>query len=79
MYTSDSKFIKIYIDIHSRTKNLGNRSDEILSYIKEHNISNYIIIDDDISEFSVRLPNTYIVNSKTGLVKSDIKKVRRLI
>lgn len=68
-----------YIDVYSRTKRLGSRSEEVLDYIKSHNTTNYIIIDDDISEFSFRLPNTYIVSSKTGLVKSDIKKVRRLI
>lgn len=77
--TPQIKNLLEYINIHSRTKSLGNRSDEVISYIKEHHITNYIIIDDDISEFPVRLPKTYIVSSKTGLVKSDIKKVRKLI
>lgn len=58
--TSSWKNLKVFRNIVNRLINLGipivgqtvdkgiNRGEGILNYIKEHNIDNYIVIDDDI-------------------------------
>lgn len=67
------------ISILGRTLDLGDRSEEIKKYIETHNVGNYVIIDDDISEFkNEALPNLYIVNHKTGLTDIDINKLVKL-
>lgn len=67
------------INILGRTLDLGDRSEEIKKYIETHNVGNYVIIDDDISEFkSEALHNLYIVNHKTGLTDGDIDKLVKL-
>lgn len=69
-------FSKYNIVISGRTASLGDRKEEIKSYIKSYNITDYIVIDDDMSEFkSGLLGNTYFVNPKTGLTKQDVKKI----
>ena len=63
------------LTIKGRTKNLNNRVKEITQYILDHNIStnDYIILDDDQTEFTTPITNLYIVNNKTGLTKQDVK------
>ena len=70
-------FRKYNIDIIGRTKSLSCRAREVETYIQEHNVYNYIILDDDISEFSYKISNLYIVNYKTGLIEKDVKKLLR--
>ena len=73
-------FSKYNIKISGRTANLGDRAIEILDYIKRHNVKNYVILDDDKSEFKKGLlDNTYIVNYKTGLTKEDINRIIKTI
>lgn len=73
------KFCKYNIKIVGRTKNLGNRELEIQQYIKDNNISNYVVIDDDKTEFKNNsIGNIYFVNSKTGFIKNDIKQIIKL-
>lgn len=73
------QFSKYSIKISGRTANLGDRTLEISEYIKKHNVKRYIILDDDKSEFtSGLLPNTYIVNSRTGLTKEDVRKLVKM-
>ena len=67
-------------DIIGRTKNLGSRYDEIRDYLDRHNVSEYLILDDDKNEFpNVKDSHLYYVNSKTGLVSKDIKNILRLL
>ena len=67
------------IKISGRTGVLGDRTLEIKDYIKRHNVKNYLVLDDDKSEFkSGWLLNTYIVNYKTGLVVDDIKAIKEM-
>ena len=66
------------IKIIGRTKDLKDRYLEIHTYIKEHNIDRYIILDDDKSEFSTLDKNLYIVNFKTGLSMRDVGKIKKL-
>lgn len=69
-------FSKYNIKISGRTANLGDRAIEILDYIKKHNVKNYVILDDDKSEFKKGLlDNTYIINYKTGLTEDDVKRI----
>ena len=71
-------FSKYNIKISGRTANLGDRTIEILDYIKRYNVKNYVILDDDKSEFKRGLlDNTYIVNYRTGLTKDDIKQLSK--
>ena len=69
-------FSEHQIKISGRTADFRNRASEIKHYIQDNNITNYIILDDDITEFKgEKLDNTYIINCKTGLTEKDIKKI----
>lgn len=65
------------VDISGRTKSLGSRYFEIECYIKEYNISEYIILDDDKSEFVKSDKNLYLINYKTGLTCKDVEFLLR--
>lgn len=66
------------INIIGRTRDLGNRSSEITTYIKEHEVSKYIIIDDDESEISSELhERAYFINCRTGITHKDVKNIIR--
>lgn len=56
------------------------RQEEIEYYIRRHNISSYVVLDDDDSLFpwADRI-NLYLTDYKTGLTERDIKKIRRKI
>lgn len=73
-----NRFRQYGIKIKSRTRQLGDRTTEIKTYIHENEVDNYIILDDDESEHT-DYTNIYIVNSKTGLTKYDIKKILKLM
>lgn len=48
--------------------------------ILERHPDTYLIIDDDISEFSDRgMPGLYLVNNKTGFTKSDMKAIQKIL
>ena len=53
------------------------RGAEVLHYVKWHNVSEYIVIDDDINEFITALPKIQLVDPETGFVKIDKKKICR--
>ena len=66
-------------DIYSRTKNLNNRSEEILTYIKEHEIDKFIILDDDKSEYTKIFNENYWVNGNTGLTIKDYNRIKKFL
>ena len=61
------------LDISGRTKSLGDRYIEVDTYVKEHGITKYLILDDDKTEFSRSDKNLYLVKSKTGLTDKDVE------
>lgn len=66
-------------DIRYKTQKLGDRREEVLDFMKGKSVSNYIILDDDKSEYSsIAGLNLYLINSKTGLTDFDIIKVRKM-
>jgi hypothetical protein len=69
-----SEFTSVGIRINGVTPSLENRQTEINQFIQSHNITDYIILDDDISEFDSinRPPQLYIINNKTGLTSKDV-------
>lgn len=70
------QFDKYSIKISGRTYNLGNRANEIIKHIQEHNINAYIILDDDKNEFNgTTMKNLYIINSKKGLTSADVNNI----
>ena len=70
------RFQEYGITIKGRTGHCNDRTKEIKEYIIKYEIKQYLILDDDKSEFvSGLLPNTYIVNSRIGLTKQDVNKI----
>ena len=66
-------FDRYNISLIGRTFDLGSRCTEIKDYIIRHSISDYIIIDDDISEFKDRnFRNLLFVNHRKGLTSKDL-------
>ena len=56
-------------------KNIISYSIEIEEYIKENSVKKYLVLDDDKKEFLKGTPeHFYLVNSRTGLTKSDVEK-----
>ena len=54
------------------------RQAEVEYYIRRHNITKYLVLDDDISLFeNPKMLNLYVVNYKTGLISNDIKNIQR--
>ena len=69
-------FDKYNISLIGRTFDLGSRDVEIRDYIIRHSISDYIIIDDDISEFKDRnFRNLFFVSSRKGLTSKDLDRI----
>lgn len=68
----------IYVSDVTPTSNKS-RQEEIEYYINRHNISNYIILDDDESLFpnSENL-NLYLTDFKSGLTLNDVKKITKM-
>lgn len=63
--------------IINRTRDCKSRKEEVLLYLKEHpEVTRYVILDDDFEE---EIKGLYQVNYKTGLTKSDIKKIRKYV
>lgn len=60
------------IEISGRTANLGNRSCEINDYCQKHDVTAYLILDDDLSLFTTQ-KNIYKVNAERGLTEHDVK------
>lgn len=81
IYDKCTPQIKMLLDYLPRgivvgiTKQLDSRDAEISDYIARHNIDNYVILDDDKSEFKNNIDNLYIVNYKTGLTDKDVRKI----
>lgn len=70
-------FIKEGIEIVGRTKELGDRYEEIKDYLQSFSIDDYIILDDDLNEYSNVPDKLYLVNYRLGLVHSDIKMITK--
>lgn len=72
-------FKKYNIPCIGRTKKVNDdRSVEIQLYLDEHDSDDYIILDDDSSLFTDKA-RLYRVNSRTGLVKGDVKHIRGVL
>ena len=55
------------------------RQEEIEYYIRRHNITSYIVLDDDESLFPwADHINLYLTDYKSGLAERDIKKLKKL-
>lgn len=55
------------------------RQEEIEYYIRKHNITSYIVLDDDESLYPwPNRINLYLTDYKTGLTERDIKKLKRI-
>lgn len=65
------------VQIVGRTVQSISRDAEILDYIQKHNVSEYIIIDDDVSLYHNLYSHLYLVDANYGFQKSDIKAIRR--
>jgi hypothetical protein len=72
---------KYNMDIYDVTEQhiSGDRSKEIERYIIKNNVNKYIILDDDVSIFSNKDLNIYLVDYRTGLTLKDIDNIRRKI
>ena len=70
-------FEKYNIECIGRTKNIGDRQKEIEVYVKDHDIKDFLVLDDDKNEFH-DMTNLYLVKSQTGLTKKDYKAITRL-
>ncbi len=52
------------------------RQEEIEFYIRRHNVSSYVILDDDESLFPrPKEINLFLTDYKTGLTKADVRKI----
>lgn len=73
-------FEKYGLAIHDVTKVAASkdRGAEVLHYAKWHDVSEYIVIDDDINEFITALPKIQLVDPETGFEKMDKKKICRI-
>ena len=74
----DEIFSRYNLKIEDATPITANKSrqDEIEWYIKKHNITSYIVIDDDPKLYpNQRNINLYIPDYHTGLTKKDIKRI----
>ena len=67
------------IRIIGKTEDLMSRDIEISKYIIDHNITKYIILDDDATLFQRSISHMYFTNSKYGFSKKDIKEVTKCI
>lgn len=71
---------KYGMDVVYKTQKLGDRRKEIDEFLRGKSVDNYVVLDDDKSEYSsVKGLNFYEVSHKTGLVKSDIAKIRKIM
>lgn len=66
-----------HIQIVGRTRDFDDRSEEVQDYCHRHDISDYIILDDDPSIFS-DTENLYLVNYRTGLTRKDVRGILRM-
>lgn len=69
------------IPIRALTNNKISRSERIMNYIKEHNITNYIIIDDlNKRYFDIALHERLIsTDMETGITKYEVNKAIDLL
>ena len=59
----------------------GMRSKEIDYYLRRHNVSDYLILDDDTTLFEKgrATENLYVTDAGTGLTMSDVAKIIRML
>lgn len=62
------------IEISGRTPVLGSRSLEIKDYCFRHGVTDYLVLDDDLTLFKPG-DSVYKVNPKKGLTDSDVKSI----
>lgn len=71
---------KYGIDVVYKTQKLGDRRKEIDEFLRGKSVDSYVVLDDDKSEYSsIKGLNLYEVNCKTGLVASDIAKIKKVM
>ena len=51
-----------------------NRTEEIVDYVVDYDIKKFIIVDDDASLYSPKCKFLFLVDSKKGFSKSDVKR-----
>ena len=80
----EKKLAKEGCGIYGKTESLpgNNRDKEILQYLEKYPNEQYIIVDDDISEFSKESSKTitsriYLTDPENGFSKNDITAAKR--
>ena len=59
-------------------ENFTDRS-EFASYINKKSNGDYLVLDDDISEYTKKPKNLYITDCRTGFTEKDTVKVKKMI
>ena len=79
----EEKLQKYGIKIYEKTPSLKGQSRdkeiERFLYYHENEVENYIIIDDDKTEFNKISEHNYFTDYKTGITKKDYDKIKKLI
>lgn len=79
----EKDFQKYGITIYGKTPNLKGQSRdkeiERFLYYHEKEVENYIIIDDDKTEFNKISEHNYFTDYKTGMTKKDYDKIIKII
>ena len=57
----------------------GDRLEQIKKYVKEHDIVNYVIIDDDKTEYSQVDSHICFIDAKKGFISRDSVKCRKIL
>ena len=55
----------------------GDRLEQVRIYVRDNNITDYIILDDDTGEYPEMDDHIYIVDSQTGFTRNDIRNCRK--
>ena len=69
------------ITIANKTPSLNGRSrdKEIERFLYFHSCDDYVIIDDDKSEYDVINGKNYFINATTGFTNQDAKRLKKLV
>lgn len=78
---SNADYIKILekrVSIYGKIED-GDRLEQIKKYVKEHDIVNYVIIDDDKTEYSQVDSHICFIDAKKGFTSRDSVKCRKIL
>lgn len=67
------------VDITERSGNKKSRGEEISTYIKENNISKYLILDDEVKVKNSHPNNTVTTTMEKGLTMNHLKLVEEVL